>query len=83
MVAQTVTGGEDRSGLNVVRSRSFIVGGRGEVAGTVGRVEAQMRRGKDFQNKSQRLAGAIIGDIHFWVPVVVLVAGLAVLRWIS
>jgi len=53
------------------------------VAGTVGRVEAQMRRGKDFQNKSQRLAGAIIGDIHFWVPVVVLVAGLAVLRWIS
>jgi hypothetical protein len=26
---------------------------------------------------------AVLTDIHFWVPVVVLVAGLLVLRWIS
>jgi hypothetical protein len=26
---------------------------------------------------------AVLSDVHFWVPVVVLVAGLIVLRWIS
>jgi hypothetical protein len=26
---------------------------------------------------------AVLSDIHFWVPVVVLAAGLIVLRWIS
>jgi TRAP-type uncharacterized transport system fused permease subunit len=26
---------------------------------------------------------AVMSDVHFWVPVVVLVAGLLVLRWIS
>jgi hypothetical protein len=26
---------------------------------------------------------AVLGDAHFWVPVVVLAAGLLVLRWIS
>jgi hypothetical protein len=25
----------------------------------------------------------VLRDVHFWVPVVVLVAGLLVLRWIS
>ena len=27
--------------------------------------------------------GAVLRDVHFWVPVAVLVAGLAVLRWIA
>jgi hypothetical protein len=26
---------------------------------------------------------AVLSDVHFWVPVAVLVAGLLVLRWIS
>jgi hypothetical protein len=26
---------------------------------------------------------AVLGDIHFWIPLVVLLAGLVVLRWIS
>lgn len=26
---------------------------------------------------------AVLSDVHFWVPVVVLVVGLLVLRWIS
>lgn len=25
----------------------------------------------------------VLGDVHFWVPVVVLAGGLLVLRWIS
>ncbi len=27
--------------------------------------------------------GLVLRDVHFWVPVAVLVAGLLVLRWIS
>lgn len=42
-----------------------------------------MPHGKDFGSKSPSLAVAIARDLHFWVPAVVLVAGLAVLRWIS
>lgn len=26
---------------------------------------------------------AILGDVHFWIPLLVLLAGLAVLRWIQ
>ena len=59
---------------------SFIVGSRCE---SLEPSEAQVRRGKGFVSKSLSLAVAIASDIHFWVPVVVLVAGLAVLRWIS
>jgi hypothetical protein len=29
------------------------------------------------------LAALIAGDPHFWIPVIVLAAGLVVLRWIS
>ena len=37
------------------------------------------------QNVPQRRSSvwrSILTDVHFWVPVVVLVAGLAVLHWI-
>jgi hypothetical protein len=27
--------------------------------------------------------GLVMRDVHFWVPVVVLIAGLVVLKWIS
>ena len=26
---------------------------------------------------------ALLGDLHFWIPVAVLIAGLLVLRWIA
>jgi hypothetical protein len=26
---------------------------------------------------------ALVGDLHFWIPVAVLLAGLVVLRWIA
>jgi hypothetical protein len=26
---------------------------------------------------------ALVGDVHFWIPVVVLLLGLLVLRWIA
>ena len=29
------------------------------------------------------LANAILGDVHFWIPVIVLAGGLVVLRWVS
>jgi hypothetical protein len=29
-----------------------------------------------------RLAGTVLRDVQFWVPVVVLIGGLLVLRWI-
>jgi len=31
----------------------------------------------------QSLCTAVLCDVHFWIPVVVLLGGLAVLRWIS
>lgn len=31
----------------------------------------------------QSLSTAILRDVHFWVPVIVLAGGLLVLRWIS
>jgi hypothetical protein len=33
--------------------------------------------------RSQNLTKAILTDVHFWIPVFVLLGGLAVLRWIS
>jgi hypothetical protein len=26
---------------------------------------------------------AVVGDVHFWVPAIVLIAGLLLLRWVS
>jgi hypothetical protein len=26
---------------------------------------------------------SVLGDVHFWVPVIVLTAGLILLRWVS
>jgi hypothetical protein len=31
----------------------------------------------------RRWVGLVFSDIHFWVPVAVLIGGLIVLRWIS
>ena len=31
----------------------------------------------------QSLSLVVLGDVHFWIPVAVLLGGLAVLRWIS
>jgi hypothetical protein len=33
--------------------------------------------------KPRSMAQLILRDIHFWIPVVVLIGGLAVLHWIS
>lgn len=33
--------------------------------------------------KQRKWASTVLRDVHFWVPVVVLVGGLLVLRWIS
>ena len=40
----------------------------------------------DYYERSQGLSktvAAIATDAHFWVPTIVLLAGLALLRWIS
>jgi hypothetical protein len=29
------------------------------------------------------MLGAVVRDIHFWVPVIVLIGGLLLLRWVS
>ncbi|HEY4960118.1 MAG TPA: hypothetical protein VII29_04595 [Terriglobales bacterium] len=31
----------------------------------------------------QSVAGVVLRDVHFWIPVLVLLGGSAVLRWIS
>lgn len=33
-------------------------------------------------NRSQGLWSAILRDVHFWVPLIVLLGGLIALRWI-
>lgn len=33
-------------------------------------------------NNRTRVWKSILTDVHFWIPVLVLLAGLAVLRWI-
>lgn len=40
-----------------------------------------MSEQKGLQNRDS-MWRSILTDVHFWVPVVVLVAGLAVLHWI-
>jgi hypothetical protein len=30
----------------------------------------------------RRMLGLVLRDVHFWVPVIVLIGGLFVLRWI-
>ncbi len=40
--------------------------------------------GKSGDARERRsLTSTILADVHFWIPVVVLVAGIVVLRWIS
>jgi hypothetical protein len=36
-----------------------------------------------ISGKFQSLSLAVLRDVHFWIPVIVLLGGLAVLRWIS
>lgn len=42
-----------------------------------------MARNRNGDLESRRIFAAILSDVHFWIPVVVLLAGLAVLHWIS
>lgn len=42
-----------------------------------------MWHSQGFESKLSNLARAIASDIHFWIPVVVLMAGLAVLHWMN
>ena len=35
------------------------------------------------RDESRSWLSLVLRDVHFWVPVVVLIAGLLVLRWIS
>jgi hypothetical protein len=35
------------------------------------------------RNESRSWLSLVLRDIHFWVPVAVLIGGLLVLRWIS
>lgn len=35
------------------------------------------------ENRSESWLSLVLRDVHFWVPVAVLIAGLLVLRWIS
>jgi hypothetical protein len=34
-------------------------------------------------DRSRGWLSLVLRDVHFWVPVIVLIAGLIVLRWIS
>jgi hypothetical protein len=38
---------------------------------------------KTSRERTQGWLGLVLRDVHFWVPVAVLIAGLLVLRWIS
>jgi hypothetical protein len=40
-------------------------------------------RDTPVSGRSQSLSAVILRDVHFWIPVVVLLGGLTVLRWIS
>jgi hypothetical protein len=35
------------------------------------------------RDRAQKWVSLVLRDVHFWVPVAVLIAGLLVLRWIS
>ncbi len=34
-------------------------------------------------SEARAAVSAIFGDVHFWVPIVVLIAGLFLLAWVS
>ena len=38
---------------------------------------------KTSRERTQGWVSLVLRDVHFWVPVAVLIAGLLVLRWIS
>ena len=38
---------------------------------------------KTSRERAQSWVSLVLRDVHFWVPVAVLIAGLLVLRWIS
>ena len=38
---------------------------------------------KTSRDRAQSWVSLVLRDVHFWVPVAVLIAGLLVLRWIS
>lgn len=40
-------------------------------------------RDTSVSERSQNLTKTVLTDVHFWIPVVVLMGGLAVLYWIS
>jgi hypothetical protein len=44
-----------------------------------------MKVANNEPNPGQRGTGlsAVIRDVHFWVPAIVLIAGLILLRWVS
>ena len=45
-------------------------------------VEVSVRDTNESE-RSQSMAKAVLTDAHFWIPIFVLLGGLAVLRWIS
>jgi len=48
--------------------------------------EMRMNRGNNNDDVSCPLGmgfSAVIRDVHFWVPAIVLIAGLILLRWVS
>ena len=49
------------------------------------RIESSEGRGRMTSSETNRrkMTRAIGADPHFWIPICVLLAGLAVLRWIS
>ena len=47
------------------------------------RVFMNSRTDKRDLKQPRALANAILRDVHFWIPVIVLAGGLVVLRWVS
>ena len=43
----------------------------------------EIRTESSSRREPRGLLGTILSDVHFWVPVIVLLGGLAVLRWVS
>jgi hypothetical protein len=39
--------------------------------------------GAGMSGRWRSLSEVVLRDVHFWIPVIVLLGGLAVLRWIS
>jgi hypothetical protein len=38
---------------------------------------------KNPNNQDSSLFGTVLGDVHFWIPLAVLLGGLVLLKWIS